>query len=387
MNSLLVHYNEIALKGGNRPRFVRSLARNLLRVADGLGVDRVEPLQGRIVLRLAPGARVGEILERVARVFGVANLSPAESVPPDLESLRGAVGRAAQAGGSFSSFRISARRAAKSFPLSSIELNRALGAHVQSLHPARVDLEHAEREFHVEVLPEEALVYSEKLQGPGGLPGGVSGRVAALLSGGIDSPVAAYRMMKRGCQVVFIHFHGWPLVEGTSRRKSIEIVDRLTRWQGQSRLWLVAFGELQREVLTAVPAELRVVVYRRLMGRIAEALARREGAAALVTGEALGQVASQTLPNLVTIEDAVEMMVLRPLVGMDKEEITREARALGTFEVSVEPDEDCCRLFVPSHPATRTSPEQLRRAEGALPVPSMVAQAAAQAELRTFSFP
>ncbi|PYN53362.1 MAG: tRNA 4-thiouridine(8) synthase ThiI, partial [Candidatus Rokuibacteriota bacterium] len=241
--------------------------------------------------------------------------------------------------------------------------------------------------IHVEVLPAETFVYIDPSPGPGGLPVGASGTVAALLSGGIDSPVAAWRMMKRGCRVLFVHFHSVPYLPATSQGKARALVARLTEWQYDSRLLLVPFGEIQREVVLTVPPPARVVVYRRLMVRIAEALAREHGALALATGESLGQVASQTLENIARIDEAAGLPILRPLIGMDKLEITREARRLDTFEISIEPDQDCCTLFVPRHPATRMSERDVGAAEARLDVERLVAQGVAGAALETFEFP
>ena len=224
----------------------------------------------------------------------------------------------------------------------------------------------------MEVLGDRAFCCLRKEPGAGGLPSGVSGRVACLLSGGIDSPVAAWRMIKRGCRVRFIHFHSYPILSRTSQDKVAEIAALLTRYQLESRLYVVAFGGIQRQVVLAVPPPLRVVVYRRLMLRIAERIARVSGSAALVTGEAVGQVASQTLDNLAVIDAAAALPVLRPLVGMDKDEIIHEARRLRTYEVSIIPDEDCCTLFTPKHPATRATARQVDEAETALPVEALV---------------
>ena len=230
-------------------------------------------------------------------------------------------------------------------------------------------------------------MYLDRVRGPGGLPVGASGTVAALLSGGIDSPVAAWRLIKRGCRVLFVHFHSVPYLPATSQAKARALVERLTEWQYESRLLLVPFGEIQREGVLSVPPPARVVVYRRLMIRIAETLARRAGAQALVTGESLGQVASQTLANLARIDEAAGMPVFRPLIGTDKLEITGEAKRLGTFEISIEPDADCCTLFVPAHPATRMSAEEVAAVEARLDVARLVAQGADGAVTETFAFP
>jgi tRNA uracil 4-sulfurtransferase len=252
---------------------------------------------------------------------------------------------------------------------------------------ARVDLRHAELEIHVEVMPAETFVYVDRVAGPGGLPVGASGTVVALLSGGIDSPVAAWRMIKRGCRVVFVHFHSAPYLPDISQRKARALVERLTAWQYESRLFIVPFGEIQREIVLSVPGPARVVVYRRMMIRIAEALARQVGALALVTGESLGQVASQTLENIAQIDDAAGMPVFRPLIGTDKLEITAEAERLGTFEISIEPDADCCTLFTPRHPATRMSADATRGVESALDSARLCEMGLSAATLETFAFP
>jgi thiamine biosynthesis protein ThiI len=268
-----------------------------------------------------------------------------------------------------------------------VELNRELGTFVVERTGARVDLHHAELEIHVEVLPAETFIYVDRVAGPGGLPVGASGTVVALLSGGIDSPVAAWRMIKRGCRVVFVHFHSVPYLPDVSRGKARALVERLTAWQYASRLFLVPFGEIQREIVLSVPGPARVVIYRRMMVRIAEALARQVGAPALVTGESLGQVASQTLSNIACIDDAATMPVFRPLIGTDKLEITAEAQRLGTFETSIEPDADCCTLFTPRHPATRMSEEATRAVEATLDISRLVAVGTAGATLERFTFP
>jgi thiamine biosynthesis protein ThiI len=386
MHCVMIHYNEIGLKGKNQPLFTRRLQANLLRATAGAGVRRVQERSGRVVLLLTREADWPVIRERLRSVFGIANFSLAERVELDMAALKTAVGKALQ-GRSFGSFKVATKRAYKQFPLNSEEVNRELGAFIQGETQAAVDLERPDLTVHVEVLPREIYFSCGREAGPGGLPLGVSGRVVCLLSGGIDSPVAAHRLMKRGCQVVFVHFHGVPFLDGTSRTKAADLVQLLTRFQYQSRLYLVPFGEIQREVVVGAPAPLRVVLYRRLMGRIAEQIARREHAKALVTGESLGQVASQTLDNLAVIEEAVGMPVLRPLVGSDKEEIVQQARELRTYEISIIPDQDCCRLFVPQHPATVSTVEEVRAAEANLNIEKLVQMGLDQVEIQAFEFP
>jgi len=383
---VLVHYHELGLKRGNRPLFLRHLARNLRRATSDLGPLNVRQVSGRVLLELDGHEHPEAVRDRVRRVCGVASVSLASRVASTVDAMKAAIERQIE-GRAFASFRISARRAFKTYPMTSVELNRELGRFVVERTGARVDLHHGELEIHVEVMPAETFVYADRMEGPGGLPVGASGTVAALLSGGIDSPVAAWRMMKRGCRVLFVHFHSVPYLPATSQAKARALVERLTQWQYDSQLLLVPFGEIQREVVLTVPPPTRVIVYRRLMVRIAEALARRHGAAALTTGESLGQVASQTLSNIARIDEAAGMPILRPLIGMDKLEITGEARRLDTFEISIEPDADCCTLFVPKHPATRMSEHEVDAAESRLEIPRLVKEGCAGASVETFAFP
>lgn len=386
MRCILVHYHELALKGRNRPFFEQRLVRNLRAALKDLRGVRIEPLTGRIRIDLPDHAEWDTIKSRISRVFGVANFSLAHSVPRNLESLKQAVGDAV-AGLSFMTFRITTKRADKRFPLTSIEVNRQLGAHICALTGKRVSLDDPDLTIHVEVLDREAFYSVQREPGPGGLPVGISGKVASLISGGIDSPVAAYRMMKRGCRALFIHFHGRPYVSRASEEKVREIVEHLTRHQFYSRLYLVAFGEIQRQIVLGAPAPYRVVLYRRMMLRIAEELAYKEGCWGLVTGDSLGQVASQTPENLSVVEEAARLPVLRPLIGMDKIEITEEAQRIGTFETSIEPDQDCCRLFVPAHPSTKTDLNTIRKIEAGFDLGGLMKQGLERAEMAEFAFP
>ena len=383
---LVVHYHEISLKRGNRPLFLRHLRRNVEHALAETGPVAIEQLSGRVLVDLESHPAPEAARDRVARVFGVASVTIAYRTPSTLDAMKALLERLLE-GRTFASFRISARRAFKTYPMTSVELNRALGAFVLERVRARVDLEHAEQDIHVEVMPAETYISLDRTEGPGGLPVGASGTVAALLSGGIDSPVAAWRMMKRGCRVLFVHFHSVPYLPATSQAKVRALVERLTAWQYASRLHLVPFGEIQREVVLSVPPPLRVVVYRRLMLRIAQELARRAGVPALVTGESLGQVASQTLENIACIDEAAALPVLRPLIGMDKLEITAAAQHIGTFEISIEPDADCCTLFTPRHPATRATLDEVRAVERPLDLERLVAAGADGATLEAFAFP
>lgn len=383
---VVVHYHEIALKGRNRPFFINRLVRNIESATADLPVKRVVPLPGRLLVELGDGAAWPRLRERLSKVAGIANFSPTQRVELDIDSLSEKV-VAAVSERRFQSFRITTRRANKRFSLNSMEIDREVGARVKAATGARVNLTSPETIIYIEILPREALFYFEKLEGIHGVPVGTAGRVAALLSGGIDSPVAAYRMMKRGCRVDFIHFHSVPFLSRASQQKVKEIIDVLTAYQYRSRLYLVAFGDLQRQIMLAAPAPLRVILYRRFMMRIATALARHRRARALVTGESLGQVASQTLDNIAVIETAAGLPVLRPLIGMDKSEITCQAREIGTYEISILPDQDCCQLFIPTHPATRSRLNEVQEAERRLETDQLMQTAVEDVEEVRFRFP
>jgi thiamine biosynthesis protein ThiI len=386
MNSIVVHYQEIALKGKNRPWFIGRLVRNLRNAVSDLDVKAVRSLMGRIEIVLGPGSTREEVGARVGRTFGIANYSYAGRAPLDVDALAAAI--LTELGyRTCSSFRVSAKRADKRFHLTSPQVEREIGGRIQEARGWKVDLSNPELVVHVELLSDEAFYCFGKERGAGGLPTGTAGRVACLLSGGIDSPVAAHRMMKRGCAVTFVHFHSYPILSRASQEKARELVTLLTQWQQRSRLFLVAFGEIQQQVVLAVPGPMRVIVYRRLMMRIAERIGLSRGAQALVTGDVVGQVASQTLENLAVVEDVVGLPVFRPLIGMDKDEITAEAIRLGSYQTSIIPDQDCCTLFTPRNPQTKARLAPIQAAEAALPIDALVDRAVAEAVVEDFQYP
>ena len=391
MRSASIHYHEIALKGGNREYFEQRLVRNIQLALRDLGVNRVENLRSRILVQLPSDAKLDLVQERLARVCGIANFSlglglPLNLAEPNLDQLTGAIIEELRQQ-SFSTFRVTAKRADKRLSLTSMDVERTVGASICEATGKRVSLKDPDLTVYIELLTKEAYFSVDKIQGPGGMPVGVSGKVACLISGGIDSPVAAYRMIKRGCRALFVHFSGRPLVSRASEDKVRELVQILTRYLYEAQLYVIPFGEIQREIVLNTPAPFRVVLYRRMMLRIAEELARKEQCWGLVTGDSLGQVASQTPENLSVVEEAAERPILRPLIGMDKLEITDEARRIGTYETSIEPDEDCCKLFTPPHPSTKTRIDELRKVERALDIPRLVKQGLDKAESSAFTFP
>ena len=386
MNSIVVHYQELALKGKNRPWFLGRLVRHLRHAVSDLDVTAVRALMGRIEIVLGPSAPVEAVSERVRRTFGVANFSLAGRSPLDLDAIAQAILRDL-GDRSCRTFRVSARRADKRYPLTSPQVEREVGGRIKEARGWTVDLDEPELDIRLELLTDQAFYFFAKDRGPGGLPTGTAGRVACLLSGGIDSPVASHRMMKRGCTATFVHFHSYPILSRASQEKARELVTLLTKWQHRSRLYLVPFGEIQQQVVLSVPGPMRVVVYRRLMLRIAERIARLRHCQALVTGDVVGQVASQTLENLAVVGSVATLPLMRPLIGMDKDEITAEAQRLGTYPISIIPDQDCCTLFTPRNPMTRAKLTEVEAGELNLPIDELVARAVGEAAVEDFEFP
>ena len=382
---ILIHYHEIGLKGKNRGRFEQQLLTNINRALKDVPRGSAKRLTGRMILELEPGSPLDIIRQRLAGVFGVANFSEAVGVAPAIETIRKTAGEMARET-TFRSFKIATKRGDKSFPMTSEEVNRDVGAYVQNQSRAQVKMDAPDWTCHIEISPQRTFLYAEKIQGPGGLPVGSNERALSLISSGIDSPVASYRMMKRGVRLSFLHFHSQPYTDRNSQRNTEELVRLLTQHQYKSTLFLVPFVEIQRHIMTHAPASYRVVLYRRSMLRIAEEIAQREGAPALVTGENVGQVASQTLTNLKTIEEVTLLPVLRPLAGHNKDEIITEARHIGTYEISIEPYEDCCSVFVPKHPETKANLDRVHRIEADLNLAPIIAQTLDQTEVKTFKF-
>ena len=322
-------FHEILLKGGNRKMFVRRFRENLNVALRGLRIRKIMQRPMMFLLELEEEASWEELKARLTNVIGIEKFARVWRVPPDLCSVKNVLNQIIPTLNP-SSFRITARRSDKAFALTSPEINQALGTYVHEQFKVPVDLDKPDLNVRVQITDKEALVSLMDHEGPRGMPVGVAGKVTVLLSGGIDSPVASYQMMERGCEILFVHFHSFPLVDGTSREKVDEIVRMLTRYQYRSRLLLVPFARLQQEVILTVPPQYRVIVYRRLMFKIAQTLALQSKSDALVTGESLGQVSSQTLRNLSTISAVLDKLpVLRPLIAADKETIVKQAKSLG----------------------------------------------------------
>lgn len=380
-SSFVIHYGEIALKKGNRDLFEDSLMRNIRTAVDKKAACEIRRLQGRIHLEFAEPTNGCSMLGSLSRVFGVASISAAVRSEPSLEAIK-QVAKNIIAGRVFESFAVRTRRAEKSFPVSSQKVNEEVGAMVQKISGAKVDLENPKLTVAVEITKKHAFVFLDHVKGPGGLPVGVSGKVACLISGGIDSPVAAWRAMKRGCLPVFVHFHSAPFTSAASQEKVVELVSHLMKGQPKTRLVTVPFGPIQQKIVVNVPTAYRIIIYRRFMVRIAERIAREHKAQALVTGEALSQVASQTLSNIATIEAASEMPILRPLIGMDKQEIVDEAKKIGTYDIAIVPHDDCCSFLMPRNPVTRTTIAEVEKVEQNLDIEALVQMGLDAKEIR-----
>ena len=387
----ILHYHEIWLKGGNKNYFLSRLRSAIKQSLADLPVQSLTSVAERMLLVPGDESAGAAILERLRRVFGLAYIAPGREVPSSLAEL-GPAACAMMAEKNPRSFAVRAKIAATGYGMHSMELERQLGQVILDYLRARdpsvqVRLTNPEVTCWVEVVPGKALIYSERVEGAGGLPAVTSGRLLVLLSGGFDSAVAAYKMMRRGCHAAFVHFFGSPSPsQDSSRSVAEEIVRTLTPYQFTSRLFLVPFDAVQRQIVAATQECFRVLLYRRMMVRIAREIARAEQAMGLVTGDSVSQVASQTLHNLAAIDHGLDLPVYRPLAGDDKAEILRLARQIGTYKISCEPFEDCCPRFMPRAPAIFAHSEQLDRAEVGLDIAALVRMGLEATTVRSFKF-
>lgn len=381
----IIHYAEVGLKGKNRIYFERKLARNIRLSLKGTGYAEVKRLHDRIAVHLKQNTDIKEIERRLHHVMGIAHFELVVRTRKDIDEIKETALQLTK-DKDFETLKVETKRTDKSFPLTSPEISSEVGGYLIQKTGTKADMHNPDLKLWINLSHNDAYIYTDKLQGVGGLPVGVSGKVVVMLSGGIDSPVAAWQMMKRGAKAVFLHFYSYPYTDKASLEKVIELTRILSESNYRSVLYLVPFAELQQTIVTETPAPFRVLLYRRMMTRIAQRIALLVDAEALVTGESLAQVASQTLPNLRSIEAVAEIPILRPLIGYDKVEIIAKAEELGTFEVSTLPHQDCCSLFVPKHPATHATREELDRAEEELDIPALVEESMNGIERKIVSF-
>lgn len=377
---VIIHYHEIALKGKNRFFFEKKLASNIQKVLQNLEYGEVKRIFGRIIIRLNKKSDFAKIREKLMFVFGIAYFCEAWLSRPEIKILQENVLKLIR-GKRFKSFKIKTRRSQKEFPLTSQEVNEKIGAYVlQNLSNVKVDLENPELTCFIEITEVGAFIYFEKIKGLGGLPSGTSGKIISLISSGFDSPLAAWKMMRRGAKIIFLHFHSYPRTSRASIENVKRLVLKITPYQFESMLYLIPFIDIQKEIVAKTEPSMRVVLYRRMMIRIAEALSRKVHAGALVTGESLGQVASQTLENIFAINRVATLPIFRPLISEDKEEIINETKKISTYEISSLPYEDCCSLFVGRNPATKVSLERVEGEEKKLDIENMIKKAIEGAE-------
>ena len=382
---IVVHYHELWLKRGNRPFFLHQLRAAMRRALEGIAISGISQPADRLIIEIADAAQIEAALQRLARVSGISHLGVArvlrrgDLAASPLDTLCEAAWQEVR-GESFATFAVRARRSDKAFPLNALAIEREVGGYLFDRllaegRQVRVDLDSPQLTCRIEVTRGPLLVYARRLAGPGGLPPNTAGKLVCLLSGGFDSAVAAYKMMKRGAHLSFVHFWGGGALAGESSvHAARQLVERLVPWQFSAKLYLVPFEPLQREIAARAPDTFRTLLYRRLMLRIAERIALRSGAKGVVTGDSLGQVASQTLQNLQSVGSIARLPLYRPLVGDDKLEIQEIARRIGTYEISAEPFHDCCPVFQSKSPALFATSEALDAAEAGLDIASLVDQ-------------
>jgi len=388
---IVVHYHELWLKGGNRRFFMGKLFTALRLSLQGIPVARVEQIGDRFVVRLRPEASVEEASKRIERCLGVAYFAIASPVERDMDAICRAAWQEIEPL-RFATFAVRAKRSDKTFPHPVMEVESTVGRYLlEKLKPqgrnVKVRLKEPDVTCRIEITPGPVLVYARKIPGVGGLPANTAGRITSLLSGGFDSAVAAYHMMKRGAHLSFVHFYGTGARPGeSSLHVASALVRQLVPYQFRTKLYRVPLDAIQREIVRSAPETYRILLYRRMMLRIAQVLARREHALALVTGDSLGQVASQTLRNLAAVDAVARIPVFRPLIGTDKIDILATAQKIGTYDVSSEPFHDCCPIFLPRNPALYASPEDLDGAEVKLDIDNLVDMGLRGATVEKFAY-
>jgi tRNA uracil 4-sulfurtransferase len=378
----IVHYDEIALKGANRIMFEKALMNSIQKkvTAHGLSKDFIlKRAYGRIAILPTHRALFSPVQKEtlhtiLSTTFGIAHFSFAISSPNTITDIENAALEYVKHSDA-KTFRVTAHRANKHLSFSSQDVAIKVGAAIQNACGFAVNLTRPDFTVFIDLLDTHAAIYLDKIPGLGGLPTATTGHALVLLSGGIDSPVASFLAQKRGLQVSYLHFHSHPYTSAASIQKVKELKAILDRFSGTSQLHLCAFSDLQKHIALSAPDEYRIILYRRLMMHIANKLATNIGAGVIITGEALGQVASQTLENMAVIDDASETLVLRPLVSMDKKDIIKWAKKIGTFKTSIIPHDDCCTVFMPKRPATRARQSDVEKIEERLTVDDLVAHA------------
>lgn len=387
MEHIVCHYGELALKGKNRDFFEKRLVLNMKNQLQKNAPDDVVQIKkafGRIIITLSPkGKETPEkVLQTLKSTFGLTSFSLAVQLPQDMEKIKQAALETLRES-EFETFRITAKRSQKSFPLTSEQVNKEVGAHIAENLNKKVSLKNFDANCFIEIAENYALIYTKKIKGLGGMPVGTSGKSLVMLSGGIDSPVAAFHCLKRGLTTEFVHFHSIPYTSKNSVEKVEKLVSQLKNFQSSGKIFLIPFADVQKEIMLKTPQKLRIILYRRMMLRIAQEIAKKNKMKALITGDCLAQVASQTIENLFAVGQASSMLILRPLICFDKEEIIAIAKTIGTFDISILPHDDCCTRLMPQKPEIRANLEEVLEAEKALDIPTLIKKALEKSELKT----
>ncbi|MCF6094996.1 tRNA 4-thiouridine(8) synthase ThiI [Microaerobacter geothermalis] len=381
-DSILLRFGELTLKGVNRGQFEDKLKKNIKRILRQFPEIKIHKTYGRMYVQLN-GTPYEPVLNQLKKVFGIVSFSPTKRVEQDVTEIqKGSLDVFLDVSPRPTTFKVSVRRADKRFPIPSQEMNHIVGGYIlKNCKGLKVDVHHPDAVIYIEIRDEGVYISCQSIPGLGGLPLGTSGKAMLMLSGGIDSPVAGWLTMKRGVPIEGVHFHSYPFTSERAKQKVIDLSRVLSQYSGEMKLHIVPFTEIQTQIRQHVPDDLSITIMRRMMMRITQGLANQRKALAISTGESLGQVASQTLESMNTINKVVDIPVLRPLIAMDKQEIIKLARQIGTYETSILPYEDCCTIFMPKSPRTRPNPQVAERFEKRLDVDLLVEKAVADTEM------
>jgi len=380
-NAIVIHYSEIALKGKNRPWFERTLLDNIREKLNGFAYTSVRKISGRFILELCGNTDIAEVTSRLKTVFGISSFSLARHIKPDITAMTAAVKDILQHHDQNNTVRILTKRSSKSFPMTSMDVNKQVGHAVVNDCKRTIDLVDADTSIWIEIVDNRCFIYDNQIKGLGGLPVGVSGKVISLLSGGIDSPVAAWYAMKRGCTVRFIHFYNDTINTKESLTKVKDLAKILSSYNHNTKLYLIPFKDIQYELMKAVPKNYRMILYKRFMLKIAENIANKEHAKALIVGDSLAQVSSQIITAMDVVRQGTRTLILSPLIGFDKQEIVDKAKDIGTYETSILPYGDCCSYMIAKHPVLSPQHHVVTTIEKHLPVDSLVLTAVKHADI------
>ncbi|MBN1377250.1 tRNA 4-thiouridine(8) synthase ThiI [Candidatus Woesearchaeota archaeon] len=380
--AVVIHYSEIALKKGNRKKFELKLVRNIEEILQNK--ENIKRLYGRIIIFLNKNSNIKKIEERLKKISGISHFAFAVNCNLDIKECEDKIIEIIEENKlKAETFAVKALRSNKEFKYNSQQINEILGEKILKKYKWKVNLNNPEICFYTEITEKDIFIYINKTKSLGGLPVGVTGKVISLISGGIDSPVASYMLFNRGCEVILVHFQNETITKKGVESKIKELAEKLSQYQPRTKLYIVKFGNIQKEIIKNIPAKYRMIVYRRIMFEIGSKIAEKEHALGLVTGDSIGQVASQTLENLNVIYDKAELPVFSPLIGFTKEEIVKISREIGTYEISIQPYEDCCSYYLPEHPEIKSDLKTIEKAEKNLNIGKEIKDSVESAEIIT----